>query len=88
MKLLLSEHVLGRVQAYFYSIEWQKCRGLPHAHILIIMENDSKPKSAEAINNVVSAEIPNKQINPKLILSQEITFMGHVVDASMISHTA
>ena len=66
MKLLLSQHILGRVEAYFYSIEWQKRKGLPHAHILIIMENDSKPKTAESIDRVVSAEFPNKEDNPKL----------------------
>ena len=66
MKLLLSEHLLGRIEAYFYTIEWQKRKGLPHAHILIIMENESKPKTAEAIDKVVSAEIPNKNDNPKL----------------------
>ena len=66
MKLLLSEHVLGRIEAYFYTIEWQKRKGLPHAHILIIMETENKPKTAEAIDKVVSAEIPNKKNNPKL----------------------
>ena len=66
MRLLLSQHVLGRVQAYFYSIEWQKRKGLPHAHILIIMENDSELKTAEAIDKVVSAEIPDKKKNPNL----------------------
>ena len=65
MKLLISEHLLGRIEAYFYSIEWQKRKGLPHAHILIIMENGSKPKTAEIIDKVVSAEIPNINDNPK-----------------------
>ena len=66
MKMLLQEHILGRVEAYFYSIEWQKRKGLPHAHILIIMEKDSKPKTVEAIDKVVCAEIPDKDENPKL----------------------
>ncbi|XP_076951538.1 uncharacterized protein LOC143624931 [Bidens hawaiensis] len=33
---LLKKHLLGEVKAYIYVIEFQK-RGLPHAHILLIM---------------------------------------------------
>ena len=40
---LFVKHVLGRVRAWMYTIEFQK-RGLPHAHILAILEPDDKPK--------------------------------------------
>ena len=33
---LTKKHVMGRVKGYTYVIEFQK-RGLPHAHILLIM---------------------------------------------------
>ncbi len=43
-------------------LSWQK-RGLTHAHILLIMAGDSKPKTADAINKIVCCEIPDKEIN-------------------------
>lgn len=39
---LLKKHILGKVQAYVYTIEWQK-RGLTHCHIQLIMVNEYKP---------------------------------------------
>lgn len=39
-------------------IEFQK-RGLPHAHILLILDEASKIRIADDIDRVVSAEIPN-----------------------------
>ena len=51
--------ILGNVKANMYVIEFQK-RGLPHAHILIIMEDDSKPRCSEDYDLIVSAEIPDK----------------------------
>ena len=36
MEDLLKKHILGHVQAYVYTIEWQK-RGLTHCHILLII---------------------------------------------------
>jgi len=40
--------------------------GLPHTHILLWLKPDWKPKTPEAVNRFVSAEIPDKQKNPKL----------------------
>ncbi|XP_058726735.1 uncharacterized protein LOC131598121 [Vicia villosa] len=51
---LTKKHVLGRVVAYIYTIEFQK-RGLPHAHILLFMHPESKCPSPEDINNIISA---------------------------------
>ena len=48
---------MGRVAAYTHVIEFQK-RGLPHAHILLIFEHESKPKSATYVDRLVSAELP------------------------------
>ncbi|XP_074649050.1 uncharacterized protein LOC141904363 [Tubulanus polymorphus] len=62
---LLKKHVLGRVKAHTATIEWQK-RGLSHAHILLIMDNDDKPRTPEIIDQVVSAEIPDIACNPRL----------------------
>ena len=43
---LLKHHMLGRVHAHQYVIEFQK-RGLPHAHILIILAPEDKLNSPD-----------------------------------------
>ena len=60
LKDLLDEHVLGRVKAYTYVVEFQK-RGLPHVHLLLIMDSADKLKTARDIDRVVSAELPCAQ---------------------------
>jgi hypothetical protein len=64
-KELFNKHVLGRVVARMYVIEFQK-RGLPHAHILIILHPEDKPKTVEDINSIVCAEIPDPDQQPHL----------------------
>ena len=49
--------VLGTMVAYMYVIEFQK-RGLPHAHILLIIADHDRLKTAAMVDNVVSAELP------------------------------
>ncbi|KAG2784358.1 hypothetical protein PC129_g21054 [Phytophthora cactorum] len=61
----LDEGVLGRVLARIYVVEFQK-RGLPHAHILIILADEDKPRTKEIIDKLVSAEIPVEASNPAL----------------------
>lgn len=62
IKLITKYKIYGKVRCWMYSIEWQK-RGLPHAHILIWLEDKIMPNQ---IDNIVSAEIPNPEIDPKL----------------------
>jgi hypothetical protein len=72
-KLMLSEllkdvtdrQLFGRVIAYFYVIEFQE-RGLPHAHILFILDDNNKFTTPEAIDASVSAEFPDEQSFPVL----------------------
>lgn len=40
--------------------------GLPHAHMLLILEDNSKFKEPEQIDQLVSAEIPDKDRYPRL----------------------
>ena len=49
---------MGKVVAYVYTIEFQK-RGLPHAQILLYLADADKPRTAEDIDRLVSAEIPD-----------------------------
>ena len=65
MKDLTKKHVLGHVVAWMHTIEFQK-RGLPHAHILLIFSNDSKLERPEQFDQVVSAELPDRETNKHL----------------------
>lgn len=57
--------VLGRVVGAVYVIEFQK-RGLPHAHILVILDPRDKPASPEDYDKIVCAEIPDPETHPLL----------------------
>jgi hypothetical protein len=46
-------------------VEWQK-RGLPHIHILVTVHPEDKLRTLEDIDSIVSAEIPDMYLNPKL----------------------
>ena len=59
------KHVLGTPVANIHVIEFQK-RGLPHAHILLILKTQDKPKDNEDIDKFICAEIPDIEINPRL----------------------
>lgn len=62
LKQLMSDitenRVFGNVDAYVYTVEFQK-RGLPHAHILIILSDGNKLLTAEDVDDVVCAELPD-----------------------------
>ncbi|TMI79656.1 MAG: hypothetical protein E6H10_14970 [Bacteroidetes bacterium] len=62
---LLHKHVLGKTVADVYVVEFQK-RGLPHAHILLIMNQDDKIRDLEDIDDTICAEIPDRNIDPDL----------------------
>ncbi|GAU51410.1 hypothetical protein TSUD_413210 [Trifolium subterraneum] len=58
-------HFFGRVVASMYTIEFQK-RGLPHAHILLWLDSRDRLQSPESIDSVICAELPDKNLFPKL----------------------
>jgi hypothetical protein len=60
----IKDGVLGNVITKIWVIEFQK-RGLPHAHILLILDEVSKLRTAEDYNSMVSAEIPNPIHHPE-----------------------
>ncbi|CAL5426579.1 unnamed protein product [Camellia sinensis] len=62
---ILTKHVLGKVLAYAYVIEYQK-RGLPHAHMVIILDENDKLRTPDDYDNIVRAEIPDKRLEPRL----------------------
>ncbi|GBN10084.1 hypothetical protein AVEN_174520-1 [Araneus ventricosus] len=50
--------IFGTVLTYIYVIEFQK-RGLPHAHILLTLDSESKIRTKDDIDKFVSAELPD-----------------------------
>ncbi|XP_016172826.1 uncharacterized protein LOC107615242 [Arachis ipaensis] len=70
-----NERFFGNIFAYVCTVEFQK-RGLPHAHILLFMQPQYKPKSPDDIDRVISAEIPDKTNMPRLYAAVE-KFMVH-----------
>lgn len=59
------KHVLGIPVAYIHVIEFQK-RGLPHAHMLIVLQEACKLRGPLDIDSLICAEIPDKETHPEL----------------------
>ena len=57
MQDLISGEALGKVVAHMHVVEFQK-RGLPHAHILIILADADRALTAELVDSIVVAELP------------------------------
>jgi len=55
----------GNVVARVHVIEFQK-RGLPHAHILLILDGPDKPRTPDHYDQYVCAELPDEKSEPKL----------------------
>ncbi|XP_028058329.1 uncharacterized protein LOC114262174 [Camellia sinensis] len=53
----------GKIIADIHVIEFQK-RGLPHSHIILTLSADDKIKSPEEIDDIICAEIPDKDEDP------------------------
>lgn len=62
---ICKEEQFGKVTGYAYSIEFQK-RGLPHCHMLIILDNHCKMNTVETNDQYISAELPNPKEEPLL----------------------
>ncbi|XP_073513989.1 uncharacterized protein [Phyllobates terribilis] len=61
----INNGLFGEVTTAVHVIEFQK-HGQPHAHILIILESNSKIRTEEDMDNIVWAEIPNETKYPQL----------------------
>lgn len=67
IKYLIEQGCLRKVVSYLMVVEFQK-RGLPHVHILLILDEASRPKTSDSIDNLVSAVIPDPVKTPTLYL--------------------
>jgi hypothetical protein len=59
LKDIIERQILGVVVVYIYVIEFQK-RDLPHAHIVIFLRDEDKPRTREIVDQLIRAEIPDK----------------------------
>ncbi|WOG95440.1 hypothetical protein DCAR_0414759 [Daucus carota subsp. sativus] len=64
IQYLKKEQPFGIIMACMYTIEFQK-RGLPHAHILLFLHPSMKNPSADYIDTIISAEIPDPNTDPE-----------------------
>lgn len=60
--------IFGKVVGYVRSDEFQK-RGLPHSHLLIILDQADKPSSTADYDSIVSAQLPDPETEPILFKS-------------------
>jgi hypothetical protein len=51
--------------AHMHVVEFQK-RRLPHAHILLILDQGFKPRTPEIVDAIIQAEIPKRETHPLL----------------------
>jgi hypothetical protein len=58
LDLIIMKKFFGEIKGRVYMVEFQK-RGLPHAHMLRILNNDCKPKTPEDVDRFVCTEIPD-----------------------------
>ena len=62
VELVTKKELFGPAKAFMYTVEFQK-RGLPHAHMLLWLQNSIRPTD---IDRVICAEIPDKNLDPEL----------------------
>lgn len=65
MHLLLKKAIFGTVVGYVYVIEFQK-RGLPHSHMLLILEGQHKSSNVCDYDKLVCAKLPDNVMFPDL----------------------
>ncbi|KAK4394704.1 hypothetical protein Sango_1624700 [Sesamum angolense] len=62
---LFKKEIFGKVADHVYVIEFQK-RGLPHAHMLIILKSEYKITTPDHFDRFVCAELPDRESHPDL----------------------
>ncbi|XP_019263881.1 PREDICTED: uncharacterized protein LOC109241578 [Nicotiana attenuata] len=62
---IFKKKIFGPVVAHVFMVEFQK-RGLPHIHLLIILEQGYKITSADQYDKFISAKLPDEEEYPLL----------------------
>ncbi len=60
---ILKENIFEKILAYLYIIEFQKHK-LPHAHVLLILAQPYKSKTAANYDTIILVKIPDRDRNP------------------------
>ncbi|GJS79808.1 ATP-dependent DNA helicase PIF1-like protein [Tanacetum coccineum] len=60
---LTKKHVFGKSRGVVYVIKFQKC-GIPHAHILLWLEEHCKCKTPSEIDDIISTDLPSLTDDP------------------------
>ena len=58
LHMLKTDKIFGVINSMIHVIEFQK-RGLPHAHLLIILDEQSKIRDQATIDKLICAELPD-----------------------------
>jgi hypothetical protein len=82
---LTSKNIFGRCIGYVYTVEYQK-RGLPHAHILLILHPEDRPTSPQDFDRFVSAQIPDEISNPRLFAAVSEFMIHTCTDACKVAN--
>ncbi|KAI5382125.1 hypothetical protein KIW84_UN0148 [Lathyrus oleraceus] len=62
---VINKGVLGKVKSYMYVTEFQK-RGLPHVHMLLVLESNDKLRDPKDYDSMVRADLPKLECEPQL----------------------
>jgi len=68
----IKKGTLGLWAAHLYTIEFQK-RGLPHAHIIVFLQPQSKLRTPEDVDSLMSSEFPD----PHSSLFEHVKMLVH-----------
>ena len=71
---IYKKNIFGRVPAYVYVIEFQK-RGLPHVHLLVILEEHRRLRTPVDINSCISTQWPDPVMQPLLFKTVKATMV-------------
>ncbi|XP_043221667.1 uncharacterized protein LOC122381498 [Amphibalanus amphitrite] len=74
---LTKQAVFGKPSAFMWVIEFQK-RGLPHCHLLLILQPEDRPQTGADADTIVSAELPDPTESPQSARLQQIVLTSMV----------
>ena len=85
MKDIVVGKILGKVPPYLWVIEFQK-RGLPHAHILVILTDDDRVNSSDEVDDIICAELPPdpEEFPPDSVEKKQAARLQDIVMKNMV----
>ena len=83
---ITKKYFFGKTVGSMYVVEYQK-RGLPHCHLLVILDENFRIKTAKEVDEVICAELPPDPTFAKTPEGQEqLKVLGKLVREHMIHH--